>query len=117
MPLAHSGLIRARGTEAASFLHGQLTNDFSGLGLSEARLAAFCSAKGRMLASFVGFKRSHDELWLACRADVLPAALKRLRMFVLRAKAQLDEAEGVVLLGLAGAAVTRLLAATEAAGG
>lgn len=110
--LAHTGLIRARGVDAASFLHGQLTNDFSGLGLSEARLAAFCSAKGRMLASFVGFKRSHDELWLACRADVLPATLKRLRMFVLRAKAQLDEGEpGTVLVGLAGSAAARALPA------
>lgn len=114
--LAHTGLIRARGVDAASFLHGQLTNDFSGLGLSEARLAAYCSAKGRMLASFVGFKRSHDEIWLACRADVLPATLKRLRMFVLRAKAQLDEGDpGTALVGLAGPASVRVLPAEAAA--
>ncbi|WP_428418822.1 YgfZ/GcvT domain-containing protein [Methylibium sp.] len=101
--LLHSGVIRAVGAEAASFLHGQLTNDMTGLGLSEARLAAYCSPKGRMLASFVAFKRSHDEIWLACRSDVLPATLKRLRMFVLRAKAQLSEAgDDAVLLGLAG---------------
>ena len=104
--LAHTGLIRVRGADGASFLHGQLTNDFAHLGLSEARLAAYCSAKGRMLASFVAFKRAHDELWLACRADLLDAALKRLRMFVLRAKAQLDDgaAAGLVVLGLAGEA-------------
>ena len=51
--LDHMGLIGARGADAAAFLHGQLTHDFSGLGLGEARLAALCSAKGRMLASFV----------------------------------------------------------------
>ena len=117
--LAHTGLIRVRGADAASFLHGQLTNDFSQLGLSEARLAAFCSAKGRMLASFVGFKRAHDELWLACRTDLLDAALKRLRMFVLRSKAQLDDAgaAGMVVLGLAGDAAARRLreASAEAA--
>ncbi|HEV7913755.1 MAG TPA: folate-binding protein, partial [Albitalea sp.] len=37
--LSHWGVIRARGDEAALFLHSQLTHDFSALGLSEARLA------------------------------------------------------------------------------
>ena len=101
--LTHSAVLRASGVDAASFLHGQLTNDFTGLGLGEARLAAYCSAKGRMLASFVGFKRGHDDIWLACRADVLTATLKRLRMFVLRAKVQLTEGgDQIVLIGLAG---------------
>ncbi|HPW06827.1 MAG TPA: folate-binding protein, partial [Burkholderiaceae bacterium] len=56
-PLPHLGIIRVEGDDAATFLHGQLTQDFALLGLSEARLAAFCSAKGRMQASFIGFKR------------------------------------------------------------
>ena len=120
--LAHTGLIRVRGADAGAFLHGQLTNDFALLGLSEARLAAYCSAKGRMLASFVAFKRAHDEIWLACRADVLEPSLKRLHMFVLRAKAQLDDggADGLVVLGLAGTAaaawVERTLAQSPDAG-
>lgn len=50
----HLGVIRARGADAASFLHGQLTQDFLLMKPTEARLAAFCSAKGRMQASFVG---------------------------------------------------------------
>jgi len=115
--LTHSGLIRVRGADAASFLQGQLTSDFGTLGLSQARLAAWCSAKGRMLASFVGFKRSHEEIWLATRADVLPATLKRLRVFVLRAKAQLDDGDGgLVLLGLCGSSAAAWLgrAAPEA---
>jgi folate-binding protein YgfZ len=110
--LVHTGLIRARGADAAAFLHGQLTNDFTGLGLNEARLAALCSAKGRMLASFVGLRRGEDEFWLACRADLLAATLKRLRMFVLRAKVQLDEpGESLALLGLSGAAAADRLRA------
>jgi len=109
LPLAHTGLIRAAGADAAAFLHGQLTNDFTGLGLGDARLAAYCSPKGRMLAAFVGFKHVHDELWLACRREVLPAALKRLRMFVLRSKLALSEADDLVLLGLAGPSVAARL--------
>ena len=76
--LTHWGVIRAQGDEAASFLHGQLSNDFALLDLSQARLAAYCSPKGRMLASFVALKRTPAELWLACDAQVLPASLKRL---------------------------------------
>jgi folate-binding Fe-S cluster repair protein YgfZ len=90
--LSHWGLVRAQGDDAAAFLHGQLSNDFALLGLSQARLAAYCSPKGRMLASFVAFKRSPSELWMACDAQVLPAALKRLSMFVLRAKCKLSDA-------------------------
>jgi len=104
-PLAQLGVIRAQGEEAAKFLHGQLTQDFALLGLSEARLAAFCSPKGRMLASFVGFKRAHDDILLVCSRDVLPAALKRLSMFVMRAKAKLSDASNEFQVwGLAGSA-------------
>lgn len=110
--LPQLGVIRVQGEEAAKFLHGQLTQDFSLLGLSEARLAGFCSAKGRLLASFIGFKRAHDDILLVCHADLLPATLKRLSMFVLRAKAKLSDASAEFQVrGLAGDAVPAGLAA------
>lgn len=103
-PLPHLGVIRAEGEDAAKFLHGQLTQDFALLGLSEARLAAFCSAKGRMQASFIGFKRSHTELLLVCSCELLAPVLKRLSMFVLRAKLKLSDAsDDFPVYGLAGA--------------
>jgi tRNA-modifying protein YgfZ len=106
VPLTHWGVIRAQGADAATFLHSQLTNDFTGLGLTEARLAGFCTAKGRLLASFIGWRASADEILLACHASVLPATLKRLSMFVLRSKCKLTDASSEVKLhGLAGPAV------------
>src|SRR5665647_1022416 len=105
-PLAHLGVIRVQGEDAAKFLHGQLTQDFSLLGLSEARLAAFCSAKGRMQASFIGFKRSPTDVLLLCSRDILAATLKRLSMFVMRAKAKLSDATAdFSVYGLAGTAL------------
>jgi folate-binding protein YgfZ len=102
-PLTHLGVIRVAGEEAAKFIHGQLTQDFSLLGMDSARLAAFCSPKGRMQASFVGFKRSADEILLVCSKDILASTLKRLSMFVLRAKARLSDASSeYALYGLAG---------------
>ena len=105
-PLPHLGVIRVQGEEAARFLHGQLTQDFALLGAGEARLAAFCNAKGRMLASFVAFKRGPEEILLVCSRDILPATLKRLSMFVLRAKAKLTDASSEFgVYGLLGDAV------------
>lgn len=104
--LTHWGVIRAAGEDAAKFLHGQLTQDFALLGEHEARLAGYCNAKGRMQASFIGFKRSPDEILLVCSRDLLAATLKRLNMFVLRAKVKLSDAsEECALYGVAGAAV------------
>ena len=105
-PLPHLGIIRVEGEDAAKFLQGQLTQDFALLGLGEARLAAFLSAKGRMQASFIGFKRSATEILLVCSADVLEATRKRLSMFVLRAKAKLTDATAeFALYGVAGGAI------------
>ena len=108
--LTHLGAIRAHGADAASFLHSQLTADFIQLDAAQARLAGYCSAKGRLLASFIAWKAQADELLLACSADVLPATLKRLSMFVLRSKCKLSDASGeLALYGLAGDAATRWL--------
>ncbi|HMC15133.1 MAG TPA: folate-binding protein [Albitalea sp.] len=102
-PLTHWGVIRARGDDAATFLHSQLTNDFSQLGPNEARLAGYCSAKGRLLASFVAWSTGPDEVLLACHKSVLAPTLKRLSMFVLRSKCKLSDASAEVHLhGLAG---------------
>lgn len=112
-PLAHWGVIRAHGIEAAAFLHGQLTNDFEQLDGAHARLSGYCSAKGRLLASFIGWKRSSDEVLLTCSADLLAPTLKRLSMFVLRAKCKLSDASGSWrLLGLAGASAAAYLGAS-----
>lgn len=102
--LTRWGVIRAQGADAASFLHGQLTSDITGLRPDQARLAGYCSAKGRLQASFVVWRPTPDEVLLACSRSVLPATLKRLSMFVLRAKCKLtDASDELPLSGAAGA--------------
>lgn len=103
--LDHWGVIRAHGADATSFLQGQLTNDVMGLAASQARLAGYCSAKGRLLASFVVWRDSTDDVLLACSKDLLAATMKRLSMFVLRAKCELSDVSGEIrLYGIAGEA-------------
>lgn len=104
------GVLQAAGPDTASFLHGQLSQDIVHLDASQARLAAYCSAKGRMLASAVVLRPEPDTVWLLSDASTLPPLLKRLSMFVLRAKTRLSDArDSLSVLGLAGAAVQTLL--------
>lgn len=104
--LNHWGIIRLAGEDAAKFIHSQLSQDFVLLGQDTARLAAFCSAKGRMQASFIGFKRADGDIFLLCSRDLLSATLKRLSMFVLRSKVRLSDAtDEWIIYGLAGDAV------------
>jgi len=112
-PLPHLGVIRVSGADAANFLHNQLTQDVLLLDERHARLAAFCNAKGRMQASFMLYKRAADEVLLVCRRDLLAQTLKRLSMFVLRAKAKLSDATAeFTLLGLSGDVVPQLCGPT-----
>jgi len=109
-PLPHLGVMRAAGADAANFLHNQLTNDVLLMKAEQCRLAAFCNAKGRMQASFVVYKRSAEEVLLISRQDLMAQTIKRLSMFVLRAKVKLTDAtQEFQLLGLAGDAVAQAL--------
>ena len=92
------GVIRARGADAAKFLQGQLTNDVLALPREQARLAGFCSAKGRLQASFVVWRAGDDEFLLACLRRPAAATLKRLSMFVLRAQCKLSDASAEIAL-------------------
>lgn len=106
------GVIRAMGDEARKFLHSQLTQDIDSLGADQARLAGYCSPKGRLLASFVVWQRAPDDVLLACSADLLQTMLKRLQMFVMRAKCKLSDASvELPVWGLAGATAQQVLGA------
>ena len=89
--LTQYGLLEASGDDARSFLHAQLTNDIEGLAADRARHAGWCSAKGRLLASFLVVPHENGYLLqLAC--DLAPGVAKRLAMFVLRAKVKIGDA-------------------------
>jgi tRNA-modifying protein YgfZ len=108
-PLTDLGLIAATGEDAARFLHSQLTNDVEHLESSEARLAGYCSPKGRLIASFLMWK-SAETVMLQIPCEIQAAVQKRLQMFVMRAKAKLtDVTPEHVILGIAGIKATAAL--------
>ena len=112
--LTHLGVIHASGDDAAKFLHSQLTNDFDRLPLGRARLAGFCSAKGRLQASFVGWKDTDRSLRLIVSVGLLSATLKRLSMFVMRSQCKLRDASAEFnLRGLVGDSANGLVGDLE----
>jgi len=84
------GLIRISGADAATFLHGQLTQDVAGLPEGRARWAGYCSPKGRLSAT-ARMWRTSEGYWLAVSADLAVSLSRRLSMFVLRAKAKVQD--------------------------
>jgi len=96
------GLIRATGDDAGTFLHTQLTNAVEDLAAGEARLAGYCSPKGRLLATMLMW-RDAEGIVLQLAGDIAAPILKRLSMFVLRAKAKLGDAgPALAVFGVAG---------------
>ncbi|KXB31843.1 glycine cleavage system protein T [Dechloromonas denitrificans] len=102
VPLTHFGLLEASGEEAKSFLHSQFTSDVNHLAEGQAQHAGWCTAKGRMQASFLAW-RNGDAYRMTVSADLQEATQKRLQMFILRAKVKLTSLnDSTILLGLAG---------------
>lgn len=109
--LDHLGLIRVEGSDAAAFLHAQLTNDALDLAPGEARLSGYCSPKGRLLAIAL-FWQSGDAYLLLVGRDLLAPLVKRLAMFVLRSKVTITDVTAEHwILGCAGEEARGLLAA------
>ena len=102
VPLTHLGLLDASGEDAKTFLHSQFTSDINHLGADQAQHTGWCSAKGRMQASFLAW-REGDAFRLLFAADLQESAQKHLQMFILRAKVKLAaQTDNVALLGLSG---------------
>lgn len=106
--LSHLALVRARGTDTMTFLQGQLSNDIRQLDASHSQLSSYSTPKGRMLAVFRIFRRDEDcllQLPAALRDDIA----KRLRMFVLRSKVTLDNADDLAAFGISGPRAAELV--------
>lgn len=88
--LSDPGVIRAAGEDARHFLHNQLTNDIENLDASDARLAGYCSPKGRLLATLLTWA-ADDAILMLLPKSLLPSCQKRLQMFVLRSKMTLED--------------------------
>lgn len=90
LALCDFAVCEVSGSDALSFLHGQLCADLNALGEQRGVLTAWCSPKGRVLF-LVTVLRQADRLWLLVPAGAAENLVRRLNMFVLRADVQLSD--------------------------
>ena len=77
VPLPELGVIAVSGADHGAFLQSQLTNDVAQLGAAQMQLNGYCTAKGRLLATFHQWRHG-DAVLLRLPREVLPGVLKRL---------------------------------------
>ena len=111
--LGPCAVISIEGSDAASFLQGQFTNDVARLEAGASQRSAWCSPKGRVLANFLLRRASAERFELLLPAALVEPIAKRLGMYVLRAKVRIVDATAeTVRLGLGGPAAAACIAAT-----
>jgi folate-binding protein YgfZ len=107
--LQHLGLIAVEGEDGEEFLQGQLTSDVNEVTARHAQSSAWCSPKGRVLSCFLVFRHA-ERLLLQLPSTLLEQTLKRMRMYVLRARATLEDASATWMrMGVVGENAARCL--------
>src|SRR5690606_15888380 len=97
------GLARISGLDARTFLHNQLTCDVMALQVGRSTYGAYCTPKGRMLASFLLWRSGEADFHLQLPAPLREPIQKQLAKYILRAKVQAADASGDwTLAGIAG---------------
>jgi folate-binding protein YgfZ len=97
------GKLLLKGTEAAEYLQGQLTNDIEALDVGEGCYAALLDRKGHMQADMRVLRLAEDEVWVDTEAEALPAARRHLEMYKVGREVEVEDVtEGRALLSLIG---------------
>ena len=107
-PVTHFDLLRFHGSDAKTFLQGQLTCDLDQVTADQAQFGGYCTPKGRLLANFMLWSTPQGYL-MHTPADVSASVADRLRKFVLRSEVRIERDSGIGVLGLAGPAASLLL--------
>jgi folate-binding protein YgfZ len=110
-PLSQYRYVKITGADAETFLQGQFSNDVRQVSPTHGQLTSHHSAKGRVL--FVASIFRWDDAYILELSDaIFDAAVKRLRMFVLRSKVAIEVmSEEFSGFGVAGNAATQPLQA------
>ncbi|MGV1017217.1 MAG: YgfZ/GcvT domain-containing protein [Fluviibacter phosphoraccumulans] len=93
--LPHLAILDVTGDDAQAFLHAQVPSDIRTLNHERAQISGWCTAKGRLLTTFVIWPIENGYR-LVLSSDVRDAIAKRLKMYVLRLKVQVIPATDLV---------------------
>ena len=97
--LPYLSAARVSGPDAGAFLQAQLSADITGLQQGHATLACYCSPRGQVFGLLLVIREDDDYLVLGA-ASLLPGMVKRLQLYVLRARVQLAMVPELAVVGL-----------------
>jgi tRNA-modifying protein YgfZ len=102
-------LIEVAGEDARTFLSNLSTSDVKLVSPTFSQFSAICDTKGRVMASFIIFKRG-EAYYLFLPASMVETLVRKLKMHVLRSKVVIAEAGASLrMLGLSGGNSAALL--------
>ena len=91
------------GTDATTFLQGQLTNDVVKLSVGQQQRTGYCTPKGRLLATLLQWRIDDHSVGHLMPTALVAQTVKRLRMYVLRSQVSFsDNATPLQVMGLWG---------------
>jgi len=88
--LKNRALLRVSGSDAETFLQGQLSNNINNLGNSSVQLNAYCQHQGKILALF-WVTKNEDSFFLSFPKDLLEAIKPRLQMFIIMSDVVIED--------------------------
>jgi len=91
--------LRLSGADAGDFLHNQLSADILALATDESTFACYCEPKGRVLALML-VSRQDDDFLVILSAELAESICKRLRMYVMRSKVEIEVQNELTVVGL-----------------
>lgn len=117
IPLADRGVLRITGPDARSFLQGIVTNDVEQATASRAVWSAFLTPQGKYLHDFFLVGTAEGALLLEGERERLADLAKRLKIYKLRSKAEIEDAsESQAVFALVGAGALETLGLPEETG-
>mgnify|MGYP000085334497 FL=1 len=88
--LKNRSLLKVSGSDAETFLQGQLSNDISKLDALSVQLNAYCQHQGKILALF-WVTKNEDSFLLSFPSDLLEAIKSRLQMFIIMSDVVIED--------------------------
>ena len=91
--------MRLSGADTGDFLHNQLSADVLKLAPGQSTFACYCEPKGRVLALVLVYCNKDEYLVILSRSLAIDIA-KRLRIYVMRSKVEIQVLEEITIAGL-----------------
>jgi folate-binding protein YgfZ len=97
--LNYLSAIQICGPDAGSFLQAQMSADIAALEDGQSTFAAYCSPQGKVFTLLL-IGKYKDDYMVVGSAQLLPAIVQRLRIYVFRAKVEIKPLDNMQVCGL-----------------